>query len=160
MEVSSGCCDSGPGLGPGLGTKLARYSSVPFWRKRFSVPFCQLTRVADAGPAIPLDPGSSHRGPGFANPSDPDVVQLKALVQIVVGCYNARHLPDRVLGQLMHDLIQNSLLDLAKYLYQATYRTALQKKGAAPAMMREVKKGLEAALARAAALFAELRQRP
>jgi hypothetical protein len=134
--------------------KLARYSSVPFWRKRFLMHlellfFCQLTRVADIGPAIPLDPGSSDCGPAFANSSDPDVVQLKALVQMLGGCYNACHLPDRVLGQLMHDLIQNSLLDLAKFLYQATYRMALQKKGAAPAMMREVKKGLQAALARA-----------
>jgi hypothetical protein len=142
--------------------KLVRYSSVPFWRKRFLVHlefvfFCQLTRVAATGPAIPLGPGSSDHGPGFANPSDPDMVQLKALVQIVVGCYNALHLPDRVLGQLMHDLIQNSLLDLANCLYQATYRTAL---GTAPAMMRQVKKGLQAALARAAASLAKLRQRP
>jgi hypothetical protein len=60
----------------------------------------------------------------------------------------------------MHDLIQNSLLDLANCLYQATYRTALQKKGTAPAMMRQVKKGLQAALARAAASLAKLRQRP
>ena len=106
--------------------------------------------MRDTGPAIPLDPGAPDHGPRSANPSDPDAMQLAALVQVVTGCYNVHHLPQRVLGQVLRDLMQYDHLDLAKYLYQATYRTAGQTRRGFT-LMREVKQGLQAALAGSAA---------
>ena len=139
-------------------TKLVRYSSTPWSRKLFlehlELTFFSLTcfrqLMRDAGHAIPLDPGPPDHGPRSANPFDPDAMQLVAVVQVVAGCYKVHHLPRRVLEQVLYDLMQYDHLDLAKYLYQATYRTAGQTRRGF-ALMREVKQGLQAALAGSAA---------